>query len=346
MSKKGIKRRGNGQGSAIRVGVNNWKAIAVVGYKPDGNPIRRTKQGFPTKTKALEYIIELKKEMSEKPREITLKAAYDKWIENYEASRLTINCYASGFKLFEPCWDIYLSNQDIDDLQSCIDNTDKGTRTRQNAKIALGLIYKWAVPRGYNVGRINYPQYIKVKAGTVQSNKRGFNLDELEIIKNSAGIVPFADIIYCHCYLGFRPQELLSLKSSDYDAEEKALKGGIKTEAGKNRIVTVSPKILPLIERFAETNPDGYLFSKDGSKMSQKVYYKEFYKALSKMGIQSESDHTLTPHSCRHTFATLLKNVTAPDRDKLRLIGHTDIKMLQYYQDVSYEDLREITNKL
>ena len=54
----------------------------------------------------------------------------------------------------------------------------------------------------------------------------------------------------------------------------------------------------------------------------------------------------LTPHSCRHTFATLLKDVPAPDKDKLRLIGHTSAEMLRHYQDVDVDSLRRITDAL
>lgn len=53
-----------------------------------------------------------------------------------------------------------------------------------------------------------------------------------------------------------------------------------------------------------------------------------------------------TPHSCRHTFATLMKNVTASDKDKLALIGHTSTEMLRHYQDVNLEDLRKITDAI
>ena len=54
----------------------------------------------------------------------------------------------------------------------------------------------------------------------------------------------------------------------------------------------------------------------------------------------------LYPHSCRRTFATLMKRVDGADKDKLELIGHTSNEMLRYYQDVSLEDLRRITDAL
>ena len=56
--------------------------------------------------------------------------------------------------------------------------------------------------------------------------------------------------------------------------------------------------------------------------------------------------HRYTPHSCRHTFATLLKRVEAPDKDKLELMGHTSTAMLRHYQDVNLADLRRITDAL
>ena len=56
--------------------------------------------------------------------------------------------------------------------------------------------------------------------------------------------------------------------------------------------------------------------------------------------------HKYTPHSCRHTFATLAKRIKAPEKDMLELIGHTDISMTRYYQDVDLNDLRKITDAI
>jgi hypothetical protein len=39
-----------------------------------------------------------------------------------------------------------------------------------------------------------------------------------------------------------------------------------------------------------------------------------------------------------------MKSVKTPEKDKLKLIGHTSVEMLQHYQDVDYDDLQRITN--
>ena len=340
------KNRGNGQGTVVKVKTNCYKAIVTVGYK-DGDPskpIRRTKSGFTTKAEAYEYIPILKRERTERD-DVTLKEAFDRWLPTHKASAQTIDCYKAGFKVFEDCWYISLSNQDIDELQDCIDNCSKGIRTKQNGKVALNLVYKWAIPRGLVQNNLNLASFLKCGSGRTP-DKHAFTPKQLEIIKKGIGVVPFAEYIYCHCYLGFRPTALLQLTRKDYNDDEKAFIGGIKTEAGKNRTVTISPKIQPYIDDLIARCNGAYVFGINGQPLTDDRYRNIFYETLERLGIQNKEDHTLTPHCCRHTFATLMKNIVAPDKDKLELIGHTDVKQLQYYQDVNYEDLRKITDKL
>ena len=75
-----------------------------------------------------------------------------------------------------------------------------------------------------------------------------------------------------------------------------------------------------------------------------------FYDTLDKIGVENpigpDGYHRYTPHSCRNTFATLMKRVAGADKDKLALIGHTSNEMLRHYQDVDLEDLRKITDAL
>ena len=83
------------------------------------------------------------------------------------------------------------------------------------------------------------------------------------------------------------------------------------------------------------------------------AYRSLFYDVLDKCGIDNpvvEKDgdkrRKYTPHSCRHTFATLMKRVEGSDKDKLELIGHTSTEMLRHYQDTPFEDLRRITDAI
>jgi len=342
----GIRHRANGQGTAVKVKTNDWKAIVIVGYKDSEykKPVRKCKSGFKTKSEALAYCSILLNDKLDKPKSITLLDAYNKWLPTHQASKSTIACYVAAFKIFESCYYYPINNIDIDMLQECVDDCPTGVRTKQNAKACLGLIYKWLIPRQYVDSNLNLATFLKVGENDMQ-HKSGFTLDQLNAIKNAVGTIPYADFIYCHCYLGFRPSELLALTYKDYNEKEKAFIGGSKTDAGKNRIVTVSPKIESIISLLVNHSNNGYIFGNNGKQIDIKIYRKGFYSCLEKLGIKNEN-HELTPHSCRHTFATLMKAIEANDKDKLELIGHASTEQLRYYQDVNLDDLRKITDKL
>lgn len=164
-----------------------------------------------------------------------------------------------------------------------------------------------------------------------------------------------ADYVISQCYLGFRPSELLALDAKDYDRKERAFTGGAKTDAGRDRVVTVSPKIQPIIDRLTKDKIAGPVFcGSDGKPMSIEQYRAMFYlrprsNAASTNpveGPEGAKRHRYTPHSCRHTFATLMKRVPGADKDKLELIGHTSNEMLRHYQDIDFEDLRRVTNAI
>ena len=85
--------------------------------------------------------------------------------------------------------------------------------------------------------------------------------------------------------------------------------------------------------------------------MSIKQYRAMFYNVLEACGIENPVEERdgikrrkYTPHSCRHTFATMMKRVAGADKDKLELMGHTSTTMLRHYQDVNFDDLRKITD--
>jgi integrase/ribosomal protein L40E len=355
--------RGNGEGSITRRG-STWHAEITLGYelreRSDGflhkHRITRSKSGFARKQDARDWIDAVKAESKGRTADrhhtgITLQALYEEWLPTHRASASTITCYKSAFKVFADVAQYPMDEQDIDDLQECLDTCGKGRRTRENARAALGLVYKYGIPRNCVPKDRNLAQYLDV-GDAAGSRGEGFNDLELEKIKRLAESGNTSAIyVYCHCYLGFRPSALLALDVTDYFSTERAFRGGIKTEAGRDRYVTVSPKIQPYIDRLVGQRKSGAVFGDtSGKPMSLKEYRVMFYSVLDASGIDNPTDddgrHRLTPHSCRHTFATLMKRVKGADKDKLSLIGHTSTEQLRHYQDVDFGDLRAITDAI
>lgn len=342
-------KRGNGTGSVYRNG-DKWVAAITKGYRIEGNKKKRIvvkKCGLKTKKEAIEYLATLAGR-PQREKDITWRALYELWLPTHRAGKSTMDCYKSAEKYFAPLEFWKLKEIEIDDLQECLDDCPKGRRTKENMKALCGLMYKYAIPRGY--APLNLAQYL-IMSGDHSEERESFNAEQLEAIRAACGKVPYADYIYCMCYLGFRPSEFLALDVSNYDAEEKTITGGAKTEAGKNRIVPISKKIQSIISELAKGRSVGALFcDSEGNAFSyDKFRTAYFYPAIDAIGIDNpiiNGKHKYSPHTCRHTFATLMKRINAPDKDKMKLIGHASAEMLRYYQDVNIEDLKKIINSI
>ena len=368
--KQKTKSRGNGLGSVYKLKSGKWAAVKTVGWildplpegsPPDAVPHKRrltVSKQYDTRKDALAALPFLTA-ADRKPREgsatqrkktsITLKELYDQWFPTHDRDKSTMNCYQAGFYLFEPLWGIRMEDIDIDDLQDCLDDSDLGKRTKQNAKTALGLVYKYGIPRDAVPKDRNLAPFLRIREGAA-GKKEGFSAAELEKIRKAAVEGdPVARMVLCHCYLGFRPSGFLELTVADYNKSEKAFLGGIKTRAGIDRTVTVSPKVQTYVDGFLAAAGTGFVFGQAGKALPIKKYRDAFYDLLQRLGIDNPVDedgrHRLTPHSCRHTFATFMKKTKGSDTDKLALIGHTSTDQLRDYQDVRFEDLRAITDQ-
>ncbi len=333
------KRRGNGQGTAVKRG-KTYTAICTKFIA--GKRITFSKGGFATKKEALDYIPNLKPTPCAVAPKITLGELFARWKPYYapRVGKTTMQGYNAAFRWLQKLHPIPFVSLSTDDWQDCVDACPRGRRTKENIK-SLGMaLYRYAAT--LRVVEHNYAQYIWCGSGTT-GTRPPVTMEELEIIRQAIGREDYADYVYCMCYTGFRPTAFLSLTKADFDPENGCLSGGIKTRAGKNRIVTISPKIMPIIRRCAESAAP-YLFPslETGQKMSEAEFRNDVFKPLMRrLNIKGR-----TPYSCRHTFSNLMKNVPGSDTDKAALMGHADASMTKYYQSPDYESLKRITDLL
>ena len=356
------RKRGNGQGSVFKLANGRWLAIVTTGYERDEKKQKRVRhtrsRTCATKTEAINSLSELMKAPSgatEKPKtSITFKQLYDRWFPTHIASKSTLDCYSSAMKHFAPVWNLAMSEIDIDDLQECLDDCPRGKRTRQNMKAACGLVYKYGIPRNMIPNDRNLAQYLRVGEGEVV-HRDSFTDVQIEKIKKQIGNTPYAAQVLCLIYLGFRPSEFLSLQKQQYNEKERCFVGGSKTEAGIDRTVTVSPKIQKYVDAAVAQAGETVFCQENGTPWTLRTFsQRAFYPVLEAAGIENPKvedggglpRRKYTPHSCRHMFATMMKRIDAPGKDKQELIGHSSDTMLKYYQDVSLDDLRKITDAL
>lgn len=341
-------RRSNGEGTATRMPNGTYKLI-LTEYRY-GQRVTRTKSGFKTKADAYKYLPTLRAQQAD-PEGVTFLDCFERFIETHKRSKQTIQCYTAAFQYFAPLHGTDIAEIDLEGLQACIDACTKGKRTKQNMRAICGLVYKFMIPRYPKMRPMNLAEYLKIYDVQDPAPRESFTPEQLEKIRACIGSIPYADYIYCNCYLGFRPQELLNLTRASYSPSERVFTGGMKTDAGKDRKVTVSPKIQPYINRLLlKARP--YVFGnvRTGEQMGLTSYREHFYEVLEAAGIDNpvvNGRRKYSPHTCRHTFATMVKRIPgAPEKDVLELIGHTDIAQTMDYQDVILDDLRAITDRM
>ena len=345
LRERSIKKRGNGQGTVYKGSDGKWVAEYTIGWDADGDNLKRRKRrkkGFATKNEAIAYLPNLKQDLPQQDMNVKFKDLYKKWMDRHaeKVTVSTINCYKSAYKYFASLYYVEVAKIRTEHMQKCIDECPHGKRTKENMK-ALGTSL-WRYAMELDIVDKNYAEFLYIKKEE-QAEKLAFSPDQLQLMWDNVDKVPNLKYVLLLCYTGMRLSEMLGAMTENYNREEGFFITGIKTDAGKDRTITISPKIRPFFDDFGKGK---HLFT----DLSAKKFRNEiFYPALQALGmdeLKEDESHVYTPHCCRHTFATLMKNVDAPATDKQKLIGHAKFEMTAHYTHTDIESLRKITDNL
>lgn len=227
----------------------------------------------------------------------------------------------------------YKFNQIVaDDLQKVVDTAcEKLSRSGLTTITTLfNQLYKYA--EANDLCEKNYAKFVKIKKDDDTEHGVPFSESDLRILwKNKENEV--VEFLLIMCYSGFRITEY---KTLEVNLDQKYFKGGIKTEAGKGRIVPIHPGIITLVS--ARMERLGCLLPITASYYRQKMY-----PTLQCLGIERH-----TPHDCRHTFSALCERYGVNENDRKRMLGHSfgaDITN-SVYGHRSIEDLRKEIEKI
>lgn len=189
----------------------------------------------------------------------------------------------------------------------------------EKIKALFSLLYKYSMAN--NIVNKNLAELVKIPKDAKRGTQRAFTDLEFRKLEKGYANIAGGDAVLVLCYTGFRVTEFCQLTRFSYDPKKQILTGGIKTDAGRDRIVPVHPKILPIIERWHKAShgplyprPDGKAYDKDSFR--DKVWD----PCIAALGLPDD----LTPHSARHTYGTRLSAAGAKAEDIQRLMGHAD----------------------
>lgn len=154
-------------------------------------------------------------------------------------------------------------------------------------------------------------------------------------------LVKIADLMLILLYSGMRTGEIRQLRTENIFLEQNYIIGGIKTEAGIDRIIPIHPKIKNLIIKYYESDKP-FLFYNNRNKEFSEDFFKKKYKLL-----KEELNFTQTRYSTRHTFITELQRLNITEEKIKKIVGHKTRDITSgVYTHYTPEDLFTIIKKL
>lgn len=230
----------------------------------------------------------------------------------------------SAWLKLENIWCRNMDEVTIMELQEIVNRVGREySRSTTNRVITLikGL-YRFAVPR--ELCRKETGIYVETPKVKEEKHHAAFTDDEIEKLWSAADSedeqkAATVRMILTMIYSGFRISAWIP--HGEYEGmkvEDGVFIGGVKTDAGRDRIVPIHSGIQPLVEEMkSENGRGGFLCGK-----SESQFRRDFRKVLIELGIDRDGKYH-TPHSCRHTFHRLLERAGVSEADRKRLMGHS-----------------------
>lgn len=324
----------NGYGSVVKLSGKRRKPWAVrVSYleeQPNGTVKRKQKYlaYFQKQESALTYLSEknngaIVPEHQKYSNVPTFHDLFFMW-ENYKKSLKKApgssawRNYHIAFDMFSAVHDKKIISIRAQDLQDCLNaHNSKSRSTIGNMRAIIRGMWSYAVMNEYVESDITQNLVFEYSSSDTPIHTR-FTDREIQLLWNSVGVINNVDIILIYIYTGMRPQELLEIESQNVHLSEKYMIGGMKTEAGKNRIIPLHDAILPFVEARLSQNRKYLITNKYGNHYTRAVYHNSNWNTcMLKLGLNH------APHDCRYTFASLADNAGMNVICKKLIMGHS-----------------------
>jgi len=330
-------KRSNGSGSVYKLSGNRrkpWVARVVLG-RDGGSMIRKIVGYYERKSEAELSISRYFSMPTSDDQYITLEQLFERWKETRaytEISKSTQDNYSAAYKFFAQFHKTQFIKLRTVHFQRAVDLAESSGRSRSTMakiKTVAGILSEYAFSEDI-VGKTYY-KTVRIPKDPRKKEIQTFSeLEIAKLFKRSSD--PIANTILILIYTGMRISELLTLVKANVDTKNMLIVGGVKTDAGKDRIIPIHKKIQPIILRRYEES-EIYLIDhskevgskKSGTKRTIRApyhyehYCKLYYQALDSLGIRR-----LTPHKARHTFFTRMSE-RCKDKKAMALVGgHAD----------------------
>ncbi|MFA5307645.1 MAG: tyrosine-type recombinase/integrase [Candidatus Babeliales bacterium] len=335
----------NGYGSFYKLPGNRRRpyiARVTIGHNKNGRQIYKTIGYYEKPEGALKALAGNNDNPVSPKANITLKELYDEWSKSkYERiSRQTEDNYKAGWKYLSKYGKSLFKEIRTSHLQGIIDACYKSglsKSTLQKIKIVAGQLYDYAVEN--DILNKNYAKFMKIPKYEKQEKEPFSELEVKKLLDNINML--WVDTILILIYTGMRISEMLGLTKFSIDLENQTITGGLKTDAGKDRVIPIHPKIQPIIKKWYDLGGDRLICNEKKKPISARTYREDYYMPT----LKALEIRELNPHSCRHTCATLLDKAGADTLSIQKILGHADYATTaNIYTHTDIEKLRKAIN--
>ena len=285
----------------------------------------------------------------------TVEIVYNLWSDTHfkRINKKTADCYKSSWKHFKPIAVMKMKDVKTVHFQQLVD-AHVGAGVSSNIKTLAKALCRFAMEN--DILDKNYAEFVKLPK-MEKTEKTIFSAEQITQLWLHAND-PNVQAILVMIYMGFRIGEITSLTTESVNLKDGYIIGGIKTDAGKDRIVPFPPNI-PEIKGFVASwlrnaFPGARLFPMTEHTFRAKV----FYATLIRLGMVDahidekgavvfHTDRHLSPHSTRHTFASLSVAAGMQPERLQKIIGHASYRTTaDYYVHIDCSALISEMGKL
>lgn len=324
---------------------NPFRAMVTVGKTPDGKPIckpLKPESYFATYNDAYAALVEYNKNPYDLEPSVTMLELYDKWLPEYEKTVKSTKSATSAWAYCSAVYKMRVMDIRARHVKGCMEEgvavirgkEQHPTATMKNQiKSLFNMLLDYALE--YELVDRNYSRTFNLTEETVkeiQSVKKehiAFTDEEMDLLWANASSKQGVDILLIQCYSGWRPQELGLLELKDVDLENWTFQGGMKTDAGENRVVPIHSRIQGLVLRKyqeAEALGSPYLLNwadpNNRNRKNLKLTYARYQKAFERIRDELKLNPDHRPHDGRTHFVTMAKRYGVDEYAIKYMVGH------------------------
>ena len=324
-----------------------FRAMVTIGKDSCGKPIckpLKPESYFETYNDAYQALMEYNRNPYDLNAALTVKDLYERWTAEYFKTLKSDSSIRTIANAWLYCSSIYdMRAMDVrarhikgvmEEGKALIKGEERSATagTKARIKSMFNLMLDYALE--YEIVEKNYARTFDVSGDIIrerEESKRGhipYSDAEIQILWDNVENMNWVDIVLIQCYSGWRPQELGLIETENVNITDWTFVGGMKTEAGTNRIVPIHSRIRPLVlKRYEEALALGskYLINCTDThthRSSNMLTYDKYQQRYNKLRDALKLNPLHRAHDGRNHFITQAKKHGVDEYAIKYMVGH------------------------